>query len=213
MDPFCGCGTATVVAQRFNRRWIGIDVTHLAINLVKGRLKDMFGLENKKDYHVIGEPEDLAGARELASQNRYQFQWWALSLFDARPYGDKKKGSDTGIDGYLYFSDEKDKSKRAIVQVKSGNASVRDIRDLGHVIDRENSEIGIFISLDPATKPMEKEAAIKGLYKSLTLDKSYPKIQILTIKQLLNGVKPETPPVISPYKQAKHIRKSMPLDF
>ena len=80
------------MANRLNRKWIGIDITHLAINLIKSRLKDMFASYAKKDYQVIGEPEDLAGAKQLASENRYQFQWWALSLVEgARPYRDKKK--------------------------------------------------------------------------------------------------------------------------
>ena len=214
LDPFCGCGTAITVANRLNRRWIGIDITHLAINLIKSRLKDMFGLQANKDYQVIGEPEDLAGAKQLASENRYQFQWWTLSLIEgARPYGDKKKGSDTGIDGFLYFSDEKDKIKKAIIQVKSGSVSVKDIRDLGHVIDREESPIGIFITLDNPTKPMEKEAVIKGFYKSTTLNKSFARLQILTVEQLFSGIKPETPPPISPYRQAKYTRKSLRLEL
>jgi site-specific DNA-methyltransferase (adenine-specific) len=205
LDPFCGCGTAVTVSQRLNRTWIGIDVTHLAINLIKGRLKDMFKLEPKKDYQVIGEPEDLEGAKELASQNRYQFQWWSLSLINARPYGDKKKGADTGIDGFLYFQDEKDKVKKAIVSVKSGHVQVKDIRELGNVIDREGSEIGILITLEAASKPMVTEAVTKGYYKSLTWKKDYPKIQILTIEDLLEGKQPKLPPTVSAYKQAKKV--------
>lgn len=184
LDPFCGCGTTIASAERLDRKWIGIDITHLAINLIKHRMKDMFGLQPKKDYEIIGEPGDLTGAKELASQNRYQFQWWALSLINARPYQDKKMGSDTGIDGLLYFSDEKDKIQKAIVQVKSGHVSVKDIRDLGHVMDREKAEIGIFITLEEPTKPMRTEAAQKGFYKSVT-GVQYPKIQIKTIDELL----------------------------
>jgi len=202
LDPFCGCGTTISVAQRYKRQWIGIDITHLSINLIKQRLKDTFNLEPKKDYLVIGEPEDLAGARELASQNRYQFQWWALALVNARPYGDKVKGSDTGIDGYIYFSDEKDKYQRAIVQVKSGGVSVKDIRDLGHVIEREKSGIGILITLESATKPMIKEAFQKGYYKAETIKGNYPRLQILTIEELFAGRKPEIPAMILHTKKA-----------
>jgi len=205
LDPFCGCGTAVTVSERLKRQWIGIDVTHLAINLIKGRLKDMFKLEPKKDYQVIGEPEDLAGARELASQNRYQFQWWSLSMINARPYGDKKKGADSGIDGFLYFQDEHDKVKKAIVSVKSGRVTVKDIRDLGHVIDREGSEIGILITLEDATKPMITEAVTKGYYKSPTWNKDYPKLQILTVEDLFKGQQPKIPPTVSAYKQAKKV--------
>lgn len=207
LDPFCGCGTTIITAQKLKRRWIGIDITHLAINLIKMRLKDMFILEPKIDYKVMGEPEDLTGAKELAVQNRYQFQWWALSLIEgARPYGNKKKGTDKGIDGYVYFQDEKEKVKRGIVQVKSGHVSVKDIRDLEGVIDREKAEIGIFITLENPTKDMVKEAITKGFYHSESWGKDYRRIQILTIEELLSGKKPEMPYAPPVYKQAeKHV--------
>ncbi len=193
LDPFCGCGTTISVAQRLNRKWMGIDVTHLAINLIKWRLKNMFALEPKSDYLVVGEPEDFAGARELFSQNRYQFQWWATSLINARPYGDKKKGADTGIDGYLFFSDEEGEFKKAIVQVKGGKVDVKDIRDLGHVVDREKAHIGIFLTLESPTKPMQKEALQKGFYHSDFFGNDYPRIQILTVEDLFAGKKPNVP--------------------
>jgi site-specific DNA-methyltransferase (adenine-specific) len=204
LDPFCGCGTTITVAQRLSRQWVGIDITHLATNLIKKRLKDMFDLEPKKDYLVIGEPEDLTGAEELANQNRYQFQWWALSLINARPYGDKKKGKDTGIDGYIYFNEDMGKVAKGIVSVKSGNVSARDIRDLGHVMDREQAELGILITLKDPTRDMNKEAAGKGLYRFTLLNKDYARIQILTVEDLFNGKKPDIPSIyqISTYKKA-----------
>jgi len=208
LDPFCGCGTTIAVAQKFKRNWIGIDVTHLAINLIKWRMTNQFGLEAGKQYKVIGEPADLEGAKELAQQNRYQFQWWVLSLIGARPFGDKKKGADTGIDGYIYFMDEKDKVKSGIVQVKSGKVSVKDIRDLGHVMDREKANISIFITLEMPTSSMKKEAIGKGFYKS-PIGKNYPKIQIFTLKEVLEGIKPKLPPKIDSFKKAKRfIKKS-----
>ncbi len=196
LDPFCGCGTSIAVSNRLKRRWIGIDITYLAIATMKWRLDRMFsGIE----YKVIGEPKDLTGAKALWEQNTYQFQWWAVSLiYGGKPYGDKKKGADTGIDGYLYFTDEKDKVKKGIISVKGGeNVTVSMIRDLGHVIDREKAEIGIFITLADPTKPMEKEAAGKGLYES-PLGPKYPRIQILTIEELLHKKKPDVPPSIAP---------------
>jgi site-specific DNA-methyltransferase (adenine-specific) len=207
LDPFCGCGTTVAVAHKLKRNWIGIDITHLAINAIKLRLNRMFGIAPKNDFKVIGEPEDLEGARELSLHNRYQFQWWALSLINARPYKDKKKGADTGIDGYLYFSHEKDIVRPAIVQVKSGNVSVKDIRELCHVIDREEADLGLFITLEPPTKQMRSEAIIKGFYTSPIFKKDYPKIQIVTIEELLAGVKPNVPTTISPYKEAKPVSK------
>ena len=191
LDPFCGCGTAVVAAQKLNRKWIGIDITHLAINLMRVRLKDSFGIKAE----VIGEPADLGGAKELASQpDKYQFQWWALGLVGARPAGDKKKGADKGIDGVINFIDDPtSKPKRAIVQVKSGHVHVKDIRELKDVASKE--AMGIFITLEPPTKEMSVEAVSAGYYHSPIWDKDYPKIQIITIDELLHGKNIEMPPL------------------
>ena len=195
LDPFCGCGTAVVVAQKLNRKWIGIDITHLAIGLMKWRLKN---LTPPAQFTVVGEPKDLTGAEELAKQDKYQFQWWAVAEVGGRPYGEKKKGADTGIDGYLYYMDEKDKIKKVIISVKGGhNVGVNMIYDLSHVIDREKADIGVFISIDEPTRPMTEEAAMKGFYHS-PLGRDYPKIQILTIAQILQGKRPDIPPWIAP---------------
>jgi DNA modification methylase len=199
LDPFCGCGTAVVAAQNLKRKWIGIDVTHLAIGLMKWRLKN---LTPPAKFTVIGEPKDLTGAQELAAQDKYQFQWWAVAEIGGQPYGEKKKGADTGIDGYTYYMDEKDKIKKAIISIKGGhNANVSMIRDLGHVIDREKADIGIFISIDEPTRPMAEEAAMKGFYHS-PLGRDYPRLQILTIAQILEGKRPDIPPWIAPVPKA-----------
>lgn len=208
LDPFCGCGTTIVEAHKLRRLWIGIDITHLAINTIKLRLHDVLKIHAGKDYRVIGEPIDLEGAKLLASENRYQFQWWALSLVDFRPYGDKKKGADTGIDGYSYFMDGKNEYKKVIAQVKSGHVGVKNIRDLGHVIDREEAALGILITLDKPTRDMIKEAAGKGFFRSNISHKDYPKIQILTIEDVLNGKRPNMPEqfIIPPYKKAELLK-------
>jgi site-specific DNA-methyltransferase (adenine-specific) len=189
LDPFCGCGTAVVAAQKLNRKWIGIDITHLAINLMRNRLKDSFNIKAE----VIGEPADLGGAKELASQpDKYQFQWWALGLIGARPAGEKKKGADKGIDGVISFIDDPtSKPKRAIVQVKSGHVHVKDIRELKDVSSKE--AMGIFITLEPPTKDMSVEAVSAGYYHSPIWNKDYPRIQILTIEELLHGKAVEMP--------------------
>ena len=195
LDPFCGCGTAVVAAQKLNRRWIGIDITYLAIGLMEWRLKNMVPMPV---YKVIGEPRDLASAVELANKDKYQFQWWAVTKVGGQPYGEKKKGADTGIDGYLYYMDEKDKIKKAIISVKAGkNVDVSMIRDLGHVIDREKSGIGVFIILEKPTRPMIEEAAKKGFYHS-PLGRDYPRIQIITIEEIFQGKSPDIPPWIAP---------------
>jgi DNA modification methylase len=192
LDPFCGCGTTVQVAQRLNRRWIGIDITHLAIGLIKKRLSDAFGPEIKSTYDVIGEPTDYAGAAALAAEDKYQFQWWALGQVGARPT-DQKKGADRGIDGRLYFhDDDSGQSKQIIFSVKAGGVSVPQVRDLVGVLNREKAEMGVFLCFEEPTKPMVKEAAEAGLYKS-TDGTTYPRLQILTIQQILDGKQPEYP--------------------
>ena len=190
LDPFCGCGTAVVAAQKLNRKWLGIDITHLAINLMRNRLKDSFpGIK----FEVIGEPKDLSGAKALAYQDRYQFQWWALGLIGARPLGEKKKGADKGIDGVIHFIDEVGgKAKRVVVQVKSGHIGVTSVRELKAVA--ANDAIGVLITLEPPTGPMKVEAVDAGYYHSPIWDKNYPKIQILTIDELLHGETVDMPP-------------------
>lgn len=192
LDPFCGCGTAIAVAQRLNRSWLGIDITHLAITLIRHRLLSAFG--DQARYKVIGEPVSLPDAEVLAQQDRYQFQWWALGKVGARPT-DEKKGADKGIDGRLYFHDEPDgKTKQIIMSVKSGRLKAQDLRDLRGVVDREGAEIGVLITLEEPTEPMRKEAASGGFYTSRVWNKKYPCLQILTIAELLDGKTVAYPP-------------------
>jgi site-specific DNA-methyltransferase (adenine-specific) len=196
LDPFCGCGTTIAAAQKLNRQWIGIDVTHLAIGLIKHRLYHTFGEQIIDTYTVIGEPEDLTGAKQLATEDRFQFECWALGKVHAFRAG-KKKGADKGIDGRLYFHDdiESGKTKQIILQVKSGHVKHGDIRDLRGVIDRENAEIGVFITLEPPTQPMRTEAASAGFYTSPWQNRKHPKLQILTIKELFADKKIDCPPL------------------
>jgi DNA modification methylase len=193
LDPFCGCGTAIAVAQRLNRRWIGIDITHLAVALMKHRLHDMFG--DKAQYKVVGEPVSLPDAKALAENDPYQFQWWALGLVGARPI-EERKGADKGIDGRLYFHDEAEsktrKTKQIILSVKSGNVGVKDLRDLRGVVEREESQIGVLICMEKPTRNMRKEAASAGVYKSPW--GSHPRLQIMTIEELLTAHKIDYPP-------------------
>ena len=105
LDPFCGCGTAVAAAEKLKRKWLGIDVTHLAVALMKSRLKTAFDIVPGRDYEVVGEPADVGGARALAEQDRYQFQYWSVSLLEAFPREQGKRGADRGIDGVVYFID------------------------------------------------------------------------------------------------------------
>jgi len=193
LDPFCGCGTAIAVAEKLKRHWIGIDVTYLAINLVQRRLRDSFG-EQLSPHEIIGAPTDVHGAEALKEINPYQFEWWAVDLVNARPAKDHKKGSDTGIDGYINFFDDKSgQAKQVIVQVKSGYIGVNHVRDLKGVLEREKAPIGVLITLREPTKPMLTEAAAGGFYESKDFPGRYPRLQILTIAELLEGKKIQYP--------------------
>jgi hypothetical protein len=193
LDPFCGCGTTIDASQRLDRQWIGIDITYLAIGLIKNRLKDSYG--DTVSYDVIGEPTALPDAQELAHDDPYQFQWWALDLVDARPV-DQKKGADKGIDGRLYFQDDAaGHSKEVIFSVKAGHTSVPHVRDLRGVLDREKAAIGVLISMESPTQPMKAEAASAGFYEWAWTGDKFPRIRLLTIAELLDGRKVEMPPI------------------
>lgn len=205
LDPFCGCGTTIDAAQALNRHWIGIDITHLAIALIRWRLDSRF--QKRAEYDVIGEPVDVAGARalsELLPDGRYQFQWWAVSLVGAYPIDDKKKkGADGGVDGIIRFVEDRGAVGKVIVQVKSGHVGVKDIKDLRITMKNNGAQIGLFVTLEAATKPMLLEAAMEGKYHSETWQADFPAIQILTVSDLLSGKKPNHPPSGSPFKASE----------
>ncbi len=217
LDPFCGCGTTIAAAHKLNRRWIGIDITHLSIALQKYRLQHQFELVSGSDYDVIGEPVTVEAARALArdpdNEGRYQFEWWALSLIGAKPTNGQagsrrgKKGADRGIDGIINFFEEDASGKpiaaTVVAQVKSGKVSSRDIRDLKGTVERENAAIGVFITLEKPTQAMLKEALLAGYYQSLGRQKRYRKIQILSIGELLEGVGVDMPGQYSDFKRAE----------
>ena len=208
LDPFCGCGTAVHAAEKLERNWIGIDITHLAITLIEKRMKDAFPSIN---YEVHGTPKSIEGAKDLADRDKYQFQWWACSLIDAQPYKGKTKGADGGTDGLIFFQDDDTGAKKIIVSVKGGKHVTRTmIADLKNTVEREKAQIGIFVTLAEPTKPMVKEAVSAGYYKSIY--GSFPKIQILTIEELLSETKKPIFPDLSrgslSFKKAKVEEKS-----
>jgi DNA modification methylase len=189
LDPFCGCGTAVDAAQKLNRPWIGIDITHLAISLIEKRLKDRYGARCKFDVH--GTPKDLDAARYLAElsehDGRYQFQYWAVSLVNAQPAQGRKKGADKGVDGIKFFRDlDRKEPRKVVVSVKSGKLKADDVRALGTVREQQGAEIALLVTLDEPSQGMISNAAAEGFYTSLT-GKKYPRLQILTVGGLLKG--------------------------
>ena len=184
LDPFCGCGTTVHAAQKLGRKWIGIDVTHLAIGLIEKRLRAAF---EDVAFTTHGVPQDIHAARDLANRGRdngnyyFEFEKWALSLIDAQPGNLSKKGADKGIDGNLWFG----KTGRAIVSVKAGeNVGVAMINAPHGVIERERAQMGVLLTLTPPTKPMMRDAAAAGQHEEPGFS-PVPRIQIVSIEDAM----------------------------
>ena len=167
------------------------------------------------DYLTEGEPRDMGAAYELAKQNRYQFQWWALSVIGARPVGstpnkprEGKRGADEGVDGWMRFADgPEDHVEKIVVQVKSGDVGVRYIRELRDVVLKQKAAIGIFLTLEEPTKDMIKEAKSTNPYVSTRWNHQYSKIQILTIRELFSGKRPAIPTTMSESREAQQAKR------
>jgi len=210
LDPFCGCGTTIAAAQHLGRRWIGIDITHLAINLIRTRLRDTYGEDVK--FKVVGEPTTIEDAAELARTDAYQFQWWALGLLGARP-AEQKKGADKGIDGRLYFHDgTKDgKTLQVVLSVKAGKLHAPYVRDLRGVQEREKAVMAVLITAEEPTKQMRAEAASAGFYESPW--GKHPRLQIITIAELLEGKGINLPRTSGINRTFKKARKAVKEEF
>jgi hypothetical protein len=211
LDPFCGCGTTVTVAERLKRHWIGIDITHLAISLIKKRLHDSFA-SDLAPYEVIGEPADATSAAALAEENRHQFEWWALGLVDAAPAQDKKKGADKGVDGVLYFQETDDGPYyKIIVQVKSGQVNAATVRELEGTRKQEKAEIALLLTLKPPTRPMREAVPAEYYVSELFPEKRFARVQILTITDIFAGKRLEYPNWVpaKTFKKAGRRRKGL----
>jgi len=212
LDPFCGCGTAVAVAERLKRRWIGIDVTYLAIDLIRKRLQDSFKHE-LAPYEEIGIPRDVPSAARLFQLNPFQFEYWALASVGARS-AREKRGADRGIDGVMNLRDEySGEYKKIILQVKGGHVAVSQVRDLQGVLDREKAEIGVFLTLKRPTRQMREEAAAAGSFIDPQFpEHRFPRLQILTMEDIFTGQKVTLPSWWSQdtFKKGPRRRKNNP---
>lgn len=213
LDPFCGCGTTLAVAENLNRKWVGIDITSLAINLIKHRIEKQYpSIKIETD----GLPKDIHGAKALFHKDPFEFQYWALDLVDGIPLKEKhKKGGDKGIDGFIIYRDTDERNnpinKKVIVSVKGGETVTPSfIRDLNGTITREKAVAGLLITLEDPTRGMKAEANEAGFFKRILTGEEFPKLQICTIEDLLKGKRPELPSgleLAKPYKEAQKAKK------
>ena len=199
MDPFCGCGTAVAAAEKLGRKWIGIDITYLAIALIKKRIIDHFP---DAKFEIVGEPKSTDDAKQLFLQSPFQFESWAVSLLDGQPYK-SAGGGDTGIDGLLYFKDYEQKHHKIIIEVKGGGYNPKDVRALKAVIKREGAPLGVLLAMNKPTKGMLTEAAEAGKWAMPGSKRYFPVIQIVTIDNFLAGKRPELPDTSGTLKKAK----------
>lgn len=189
LDPFCGCGTTVEAAERLGRSWLGIDVTHHAIEVIEGRLEERCP---KANFDVKGRPEHMDEVRALANRDPYEFQWWANWMLGVQNYLERKKGADKGIDGVIYFRNGPMGVGKIIVSVKSGeNIKPEMIAALQGTVDRENAALGVFICLAEPTRRMRQDAAASGVVR--TAQGRFQKIQIVEVRDLLQGVIPPLP--------------------
>ena len=212
LDPFCGCGTAVDAAQKLGRKWLGIDITHLAIGMIEHRMREGYpGIE----FDTIGVPKDLESAQRLAVEDPHQFQQWIC--WQVGGYPREKKGGDKGVDGwfnYEWVDLDKNNSrsiKTGVISVKAGdNVNPNMVRDLGRVMQRDGHQFGLFIMKGLPTKGMRDEAASHPLVEiqfggDSTVGQRLPALQIVTLAELFQGIKPKLPPLISPVKKASRV--------
>lgn len=202
LDPFCGCGTTVEAAQRLKRRWLGIDISYLSIDLIEKRLLDTFGSGIVSTYETLGDPTDLAGARALATEDKFDFERWAVAQVNGQP--NEKQVGDKGKDGVIRVpTNDPKKSDRVLVSVKGGVRLVRSMVDeLKGALTTHDAKAGVLITLEQPTRGMRDNADTSGVYRNTFTNKDYPRIQILTVEEVLEGKRPDLPPALNPYKQA-----------
>jgi len=201
LDPFAGCGTAIDAAQKLGRRWIGIDITTLAVDLIDARLRHTYGEKIRETYEIRGIPRDLDGAKTLFEHSPFEFERWCVMLLDGQP--NEKQVGDKGIDGVIRFPLDKKNSGKILVSVKGGKTGPGDVRDLGGTVQSRMAAMGIFVCMQNPTKGMKEEASHSGNYTYPVNNQAFPRVQIITVEELLNDKRPSMPNTLLPYFQAQ----------
>jgi site-specific DNA-methyltransferase (adenine-specific) len=219
LDAYCGCGTTIVVAERLKRRWVGIDITYQSISLVLKRLEDTFGRGVRKNVTLNGIPRDIKSAVALAHKQddrvRKEFEKWAILTYtDNRGVISDRKGADRGIDGVAFSGTGKEESAKIVFQVKSGHVGRGDVAKLRGDMSREGAEMAVLITLEEPTGPMHQEAKAAGKYQHPSMGKSYDKIQVVTVQEILEqGKRLEIPLSREVLKRAQREAEGAQMNF
>ncbi|QYW07895.1 methyltransferase [Streptomyces phage RedBear] len=202
LDPFCGCGTTVDAAQKLGRRWVGIDVTTLAVDLIDARLRHTYGEAIRETYEILGIPRDISGAQALFRRSPFEFERWCVMMLDGQP--NEKQVGDRGIDGVVRFPiDGKGGSDRVLVSVKGGATNPGHVRDLVGTVESQRAAMGVFVCMNEPTKGMVEAANHSGAYNHPANGQRYPKVQIMTVRDLIDGKRPKMPTALLPYFQAQ----------
>lgn len=201
LDPFAGCGTTIDAAQKLGRRWVGIDVTTIAIDLIDARLRHTYGEQVRETYEVRGIPRDLAGAKALFNRSPFEFERWVVMLLDGQP--NERQVGDKGVDGVIRFPVDRKTTGRVLVSVKGGATGPTDVRDLVGAVDSQRAAMGVLVTLQQQTRGMTDAANHSGIYTHPGNNQSFPKVQSITVDDLLGGKSPTMPPTLLPYFQAQ----------
>ena len=207
LDPFCGCGTAVDAAQKLGRKWIGIDVTTLSVDLIQRRLKWTYGEGVAKTYKVEGIPTDIEGAERLFAHNAFEFERWVVLRIDGEP--NQRQVGDRGVDGRIRFFADKDQFGQVLVSVKGGKQlNPAMVRDLVGTVQQEGAEMGLLVTMAKPTPGMIKAAKGSGSYLLPMTGSYYPKVQIISVQELLAHKVPNMPTPISPHIKARRSKAS-----
>jgi len=200
LDPFCGCGTTVDSAQRLGRQWIGIDITYIAVDLIRKRLQHTYGESINDAYDVTGIPRDLGSARSLFDRSPFEFERWAVSLVHGTP--NQKQVGDRGIDGVVrFYTDKAGQTGRVLVSVKGGKSlGPQFVRDLVGTVQTERAEMGSLLTLTEPTRGIREAVAHAGTYRWPVTGSPFPRAQVLTVESLMNGQRMQAPPaLVLPY--------------
>lgn len=204
LDPFCGCGTTIDAAARAGRQWVGIDISFIAVDLIRNRLEDVFGPSIAHAYHVTGIPSDVGAAQALFEQSPFEFERWAVSLVGGTP--NEKQVGDKGVDGVIRFHHTRGKGPadgKILVSVKGGrqlNPSM--VQALDGALTTHKAQMGVLVTLNSPTRGMREIAARGGSYEWPFNQEKFSRLQLISIEELLSGKRLHTPPRLLPYISA-----------